>query len=118
MIIGFTKNTSKFISKLLCKKFRHCVVIFAADEVGIAQKDKFILAQIAADGVKLVCIGAAEMQRLKSAGWVFVRAPMRQRASIAKMPSLLSCVGFAKRALAINKPLIWTPDQLYRYLAE
>jgi hypothetical protein len=118
MIIGFTENTSKFISKLLCGKFKHCVVIFAADEVGMAQKDKFILAQIAADGIKLACIGGAEIQRLKSAGWVFVRAPKRRRGSIAKTPALLSCVGFAKRALAINKPFVWTPDQLYRYLVE
>ncbi|MCL1891830.1 MAG: hypothetical protein FWF97_00840 [Alphaproteobacteria bacterium] len=39
--------------------------------------------------------------------------------SLSKIPPLTrgtTCVGFAKRALGIRRPLIWTPDQLYRHI--
>lgn len=113
MIIGFTENTSKFISKLLCKRFRHCVVIFDMHDNG------YILAQIATDGIKMIPIGIPELEKLKSSGWVFVNASI-ERANHKRRFSLniLSCVGFAKRAMGIHHPFIWTPDALYRYLTK
>jgi hypothetical protein len=117
MIIGFTTKTSKFISKLLCKKFRHCIVIFEPADTGM--QNTYILVQIAQDGIKLISIGAPQLQKLKHTGWVFIEKPAQEKHLhhlFSGIPSLLTCVGFAKRALSINKPFIWTPDGLYRYL--
>jgi hypothetical protein len=105
MIIGFTSKTSSILSKLLCRKFRHCAVIFETD-------NGRILAQIGMNGIRIIPVGDNEIKILESHGGVFVEAAAQNR----KTCNALTCVGFAKRALGISKPFIWTPDQLYRYL--
>ncbi|MDR2412964.1 MAG: hypothetical protein LBD50_02005 [Rickettsiales bacterium] len=110
MLIGFTSKSSKILPRILCKNFRHCIVLFNNRRRG------YILAQIALDGVRLVPIGAHEIKKLQSAGWIFVKSNPKKSRGRPMVPNFLTCVGFAKRALGINKPFIWTPDQLYKYL--
>lgn len=117
MLIGFTQKTSLTIPRLFCRNFKHCVVLFPTDnDAG------YTLVQVASDGIRLVPVGPKELQTLRAHGWVFVDVSAdylshtsgRHRSGI----TLLTCVGFAKRALGIRQRLIWTPDQLYRYLIQ
>jgi hypothetical protein len=112
MIIGFTTKTSKLIPRLFCKRFRHCVVIFEPQDTNI--KNRYLLVQIARDGIKIISIGTPELQKLESAGWVFidVKISKRQRCRSINPPGLLSCVGFAKRALSINRRQMGCTDTL------
>ncbi|MBN1324903.1 MAG: hypothetical protein JW974_01670 [Alphaproteobacteria bacterium] len=109
MIIGFSKKTSKTLSKIFCRNFRHCVVIFQN------KKNDNILIQVASDGIRLINIKPSGIEKLISAGWEFIEINKINK-TIFKTPTLLTCVGFAKHALGINNPFMWTPDQLYRHL--
>ena len=131
MIIAFTTNTSKRISRILCRHFRHCVVIFEQEP------GTYILAQIGIDGVRLIPLKTRDLNKLKFAGWELLDINLacgtadhnttinrtatnhnddHKTARPHHCITLLTCVGFAKRALSIQNPFIWTPDQLYRYL--
>lgn len=109
MIIGFTHNTSKRLARILCRRFRHCVVIFEPVDTGAG----YLMIQIASDGVRLINMTDESFARLEQHGWVFVRAHARDK-SPRMHCGLLTCVGFAKRALSIRNIFIQTPDQLYR----
>lgn len=115
MMIGFTSKTSLRIPGLFCRNFKHCVVLFPVDKKGC-----YTLVQIATNGVRLVPVGPKELQTLRNHGWVFVDIDTdvtnAGREHCRCGITLLTCVGFAKRALRIKNRLIWTPDQLYRYL--
>lgn len=121
MLIGFSQKTSKTLARIFCRHFRHCIVLFPADTVmGMTARGTYILIQIGTDGVRLIQVGTPEIRKLKSAGWTFLAIPSDTHVPQLKhhwaRPGLLTCVGFAKRALGIKNPFIWTPDQLYRYL--
>ena len=119
LIIAFTRNTSKKTSKIICRNFRHCCVLFP-----IGPGNKYTLVQIGIDGVRLCPIDAAAMRRMKKNGWEMIKV----QSSKCKVQcqtrlylnfelctlNFLTCVGFAKRAIGIRNPFIWTPDQLYR----
>ncbi|MCL2538411.1 MAG: hypothetical protein FWF34_01145 [Alphaproteobacteria bacterium] len=110
IIIAFTRNTNKKSAQIFCRNFRHCCVLLPSSK-------KYILVQIGIDGVRLIPVGAREMNAMKKNGWVFVGANNYLPQSMAKKLSplqLLTCVGFAKRALGIRNPFILTPDQLYK----
>lgn len=111
MLIGFTNKSSKKLSKLFCKNFKHCAVIFKHDK-------KYIFIQIALDGIKSLLISNKEIKLLQSAGWIFIKISDTniKNNKHAILPSFLTCVGFAKRAIGLHKPFIWTPDSLYKYL--
>lgn len=132
MIIAFTHKTSKRLARILCRRFRHCCVIFDAGR----QK---ILVQIGIDGVRLIPVDAAAMRRMRQTGWVMVKVRNKEKGirnktglcrrkqlfptaltktySLFLIPfSFLTCVGFAKRAMGTKNPFIWTPDGLYREL--
>jgi hypothetical protein len=117
MIIGFTEKTSSILAKIFCKKFRHCAVIF--DEK-INNNEYFIFVHIGPDMIKLINITSRDIGLLEKNGWTFINTGEKKRDNFSFFTfhfSFLTCVGFAKRALGINKPFIWTPDQLYKYLA-
>jgi len=121
LLVAFTRNSNKFWARVFCRHFRHCVVLFPMDA-------QYILVQIGIDGVRLFAVDAAAIRRMKRAGWVFVKVvgadnyPPRARkralyrAQYIAPLQLLTCVGFAKRAVGIRASFIWTPDQLYKHL--
>ena len=113
MIIGFTHNTSKRLARIFCRRFRHCAVIFEPIDTG----DGYLMIQIASDGIKLINMRQESLTRLEQHGWVFVRTNVP--GNPAKMHiGLLTCVGFAKRALGIRNIFIQTPYGLYRRLTK
>ena len=113
MIIGFTNKTSKILPQIFCRNFRHCVVLFPT-----RIRTSHYLAQVGVDGIRLIRIDSLGIKKLQSAGWIFINPGKQPVKSKYYLPTinLLTCVGFAKRALGIRNPFIWTPDQLYRYL--
>ncbi len=106
IMIGFSKKTSLFWTNLLCKQYKHCVVIFPAS-------DEYILMQIATDGIHCIPLNDSGLYKLKSAGWVFLKT---HKHSNKKPICFISCVGFVKSVLGINKPFIWRPDDLFMYI--
>jgi len=132
IIIAFTRNTNKKSAKIFCRNFRHCCVLFpfkSNNKNAVLhcehKKSQFILIQIGIDGVRIVHIGPREIKTMKQNGWVFVNVganiicPKYNRGFAATgqiifAPTILTCVGFAKRCLGIRNPFIWTPDGLYR----
>ncbi|MCL2338462.1 MAG: hypothetical protein FWC51_00730, partial [Proteobacteria bacterium] len=81
-----------------------------------------ILVQIGIDGVRLFAIDAAAQRRMKKAGWEFVNVGANENSPISWAQHVaplqfLTCVGFAKRAMGMHAPFVWTPDQLYKKLS-
>ena len=105
--MGFTTSGPTRLSGFFCAGFKHVAVVVDG-----------IFVQIGADGIRMFQCGPREIKRLETAGWTFVGV-LGGRASGAGffIPQFLTCVGFAKRALGIHAPFVWTPDQLFRYLA-
>jgi hypothetical protein len=107
IIIGFTHKTSAILPKFFCPVFRHCAVVIDGTFV-----------QIGTDGIRMFRVRAREIKKLENAGWIFVElAISNEKLEMQKNHfSLLTCVGFAKRALGIRAPFVWTPDQLFAFL--
>lgn len=105
VIIAFTARSNKFWARAFCKNFRHCCIIF---ETG----HKHLLIQIAVDGVRVIPISPQTLTRMQQDGWTMVKTTTKTNRQV--YPQILTCVGFAKRALGIRAPFIWTPDGLYR----
>jgi len=110
MIVAFCPHSRKPATRLLCRRFRHCCVLFPSDG------KKYTLVQIGADGVRLCIIGPREIRIMKKSGWKFVGGRFPRPGGGAPPLQLLTCVGFAKRALGIRAPFVWTPDGLYKQL--
>ena len=126
MIIAFSPHSTRPLARLFCRRFRHCCVLFPACG------GEYTLVQIGVDGVRLVPVGRREIRIMKNKGWKFVgaranapfcwaqtRVPTQSKIAVGGHIAplqLLTCVGFAKRALGIRNPFIWTPDGLYRRL--
>ena len=115
-MVAFSPHSTKLFARLFCRKFKHCCVLFPAPG------GEYTLVQIGIDGIRLVPVAAREIKIMKRKGWDFVNvgaggnAPDK-RAGFHPPLQFLTCVGFAKRALNIRAPFIWTPDQLFRRLA-
>jgi hypothetical protein len=116
IIIAFAPKTTKLLPRLLCRKYRHCCVIFPV----AAQRRTLV--QIGADGVRLFPVNARALRRMEQAGWVMARVekPKGRAPGLHApgLPSFLTCVGFAKKAAGIRNPMVWTPGQLYRIIAK
>lgn len=113
MIIGFTRNTSKIISKLLCRNFRHCAVVKAQSTN--SKKQLFIFMHKVKGGIHILEVSKRDLKLLEKHGWVFIDIDSNHNLLPAHF---IGCVGFVKGALGIRNPFIWTPDQLYRYLTK
>jgi hypothetical protein len=95
---------------------RHCFAIVVADDL-----------LLSIDGINGVldntCVGAAKdleyMQEFfsKSCGWIVVPFTA-DRVPVMWPMCWATCVGMVKLMLSLNKPLILTPYQLFRYLTE
>ena len=119
IFVGWTTKTSAILPKFFCPLFRHCVVVVDG-----------VLIQIGVDGIRAFKVGMREIKKLEDAGWVFTQLTMNNeqcKINAAKKTdcsffivnySFLTCVGFAKRALGIRAPFVWTPDQLFRLVHE
>ena len=102
IFIGFTTKTSAILPRFFCMLFRHCVIITDG-----------VLIQVGYDGVRAFRVGSREIKKLERAGWVFLELRVESGELKYNAFQFLTCVGFAKRALGIQNPFIWTPDQLF-----
>lgn len=62
--------------------------------------------------VKFIKLKKRDITILRQHGWVFIKITTSY-STITCKPSI-TCVLFAKRALGINAPFVWTPYQLYK----
>lgn len=107
IIIGFSSKTSKTLPRLICRHFKHCVVI-------IKIHNKFVLHQfVKRRTIAQITITERGIAQLKSNGWVFI---------YLKLPpqyfdkNKWTCVNYAKSAIGLNNLWIQTPNSLYKYL--
>jgi hypothetical protein len=112
ILIGFTTRTSAIWPKFFCPLFRHCAVVVDG-----------ALIQIGVDCVRVFKVDRRAIKRLEAAGWVFVELRIKNEELRMGVCSgfglqLLTCVGFAKRAIGIRAPFVFTPDQLYRHIVK
>lgn len=116
MIIGFSEKTSKILPKIFCKKFCHCAVII--EQMANSREIRYLMLNPSFGKVDLFLLKNRDLKILKNHGWTFIHINQNQKriSFLFSITYAISCVGFAKRALNIKKPLIWTPDQLYRHL--
>ena len=103
ILVGFTTKTSAVLPRFFCRNFRHCAVV--VDGVFI---------QVATNGIRAFKVGKREIGKLERSGWVFVEC--KKNNDTWSGIHFLTCVGFAKRVLAIRNPFVWTPDQLFRII--
>ena len=116
MLIGFTHKTSKILPRLFCRRFRHCAVVIRNKEKGI--RNKYVMYQAGKGPIELIHLNKRDLKILEQHGWIFVEIKRNLIPFSLFLFPYLTCVGFAKRALGIRNPFIWTPDQLYRKIGK
>lgn len=110
MLIGFTHNTRKMLPRIFCRKFRHCAIILEQKDI----KYKYIMLQVGFGRVHFIPLQKRDLKILEKNGWVF----LEQKCYSYKYKLSLTCVSFAKRALGIRAPFVWTPYQLFKHLTK
>ncbi len=105
--IAFSKQTSIWWVKILCRNFRHCMVL---------DYDSNVVIQVGLDRVRLFQMDNSVEDRLVAAGWVLVSVSVCSKCSVR--PSVMTCVGFAKKSIGVWWPFVWTPDQLYKRISK
>ncbi len=106
-IIGFAKNTSKCLPRILCGQFKHCALI-------TQHNDKFVLHQfVKRKCIRRITITERGLTQLESNGWVFIytKLPIQSFNQNA-----WTCVSYVKHAVGTHNFLIQTPNGLYKYL--
>lgn len=110
VIIGFSTKTSKFFVRILCRHFKHCVIITGTN-------DRFVLHQfVRKNYVTKIAISRRSVSQLMSNGWVFIC--LKRRRIINFNPRATTCVNYVKHAIGLKKFWIQTPDALYKYLTK
>ena len=108
--IGFSKNTNKLLSKILCRNFRHCAPI-------LVTKEKCIIYQfIKYKQIRTIPIKKRDLKILKQYDWGFIKMNGKLNIKNAILHKPKTCVQFTKTACNINKKIIQTPYSLYKYL--
>ena len=109
IIIGFSKKSSLVLPKILCRNFKHCVVI-------VPHKNNLIMYQFVRRGnVANINISNQSIGQLRRFGWTFIYLPY-DIAHNFNPYSARTCVDMAKSALKIKNIFIQTPDSLYRHI--
>lgn len=108
--IGFSKNTNKLLSKILCHKFRHCAPI-------LINNNKCIIYQfVKYKQIRTIPITKRDLKILKQYGWDFIKMNKKQNINNAIQTKPKTCVQFTKTACNIKCKRIQTPYSLYKYL--
>lgn len=107
VIIGFSDKTSKLIPRIICRHFKHCVIITKRT------KTMSLHQFVHRNHVVRIAISERGIAQLESHGWVFVfmhRTPQKFNRHA------WTCVNYVKQSVGIKKFWIQTPDALYKYL--
>ena len=107
VIIGFSCKTSKSFVRLVCGRFKHCVVI-------TRHKNKFVLHQfVKRNYVSKIAITKRGLKQLKLHGWIFIHLHCSPDDGNVHA---LTCVNYVKSVIGLKKFWIQTPNALYKYL--
>lgn len=107
VIIGFSDKTSVPMVRLICGRFKHCVII-------TKHNTNYILHQFVKHrNVAQIAISTRGIAQLKSCGWVFIYLRCH---GVELNNNAWTCVDFAKRAIGIKSVWIQTPNSLYKYI--
>ena len=107
VIIGFANKTSKPVVQLICRHFKHCVII-------TKQNNKLVLYQfVKRRYVVQITLTKRGIAQLRLNGWVFIYLDAHVHdLNYGKY----TCVNFVKHAIGIRNIWIQTPNALYKYL--
>lgn len=107
VIIGFSNKTYRPVVQLLCRHFKHCVII-------TKHANKFVLHQFVKQNcVSYIPITNRGIAQLKSNGWVFI---FLHQKPISFNTHTFTCVNYVKYAIGLKSIWIQTPNALYKYL--
>lgn len=109
IIIAFSDKTSKILPRMVCRKFRHCAPIVPAAH------GRMTMYQFTSPGhVSKIDLCMRDIRLLARNGWCFVYIPCDAVPNFDA--HAYSCVALSKQALRLHRPLIQTPDGLYKHL--
>ena len=104
--IGFSSHTHKFISRILCKHFKHCAPV-------IVSQDKCEIYQFTKPGqITVIPIQQRDLKILEQYGWKFIKYNVN-KLNTSNIHAL-TCVQFTKTFCNIHKIYIQTPDALLK----
>lgn len=109
IIIAFSKKTSKFLPRIICRNFKHCAPII------VTNGTMYMLQFTSPKRIYKIPMDNRAIRTLGAHGWKFVYVPRSLPADFCACAAF-SCVDLSKRALRLHAPRIQTPDSLYRYL--
>ena len=112
IIIAFSENTSKFLPRILCRRFRHCAPIICDN------KDLIMYQFVRYNHIAVIHLHARDIEILRSHGWKFIYISPDTPIDKFYPTFTYSCVGLCKHALGIRSIFIQTPYALYRYLTQ
>ncbi len=102
--VVFTNDSGHWWSRFLHPFIRHCYI-------AIADKGKWL---IYAKTMHYVDLFTIDQQPDKIEEVIIVK--IDRKTTRQSLFMLNTCVGHVKQILGINRPFIWTPFQLYKYL--
>ena len=107
IIIAFSKNTSRIIPKIFCKKYRHVAPI-------IVKKNELVMLQfVRKKNITPIKLKMRDIKILAAHGWDFVYVPCALPLDF-NLCQVHSCVELAKRAITMHDKKIITPFGLYK----
>lgn len=108
-IIGFSNKTSIPLIRIICRNFKHCVII-------TKNQKGFILHQfVKRNYVARIVVNERGIAQLKNNGWVFIFVHKK----IHKLnPRAWTCVNYVKSGIGLKNAFIQTPDKLYEYITK
>jgi len=111
IIIAFAPKTSKVLSNIFCRRFKHCAVI-------VRHGNEFLMYQfIAHRHTEQIALRQRDIAILAAHGWCFVYIPRDIKYQF-NPNAAWTCVGMSKCALGLHAPWIQTPYALYKYIYE
>ena len=109
IIIAFSRQTSKILPRIFCRRFRHCAPILRIGK-------KLIMYQFTGiHNITKIELQNRDISILRAHGWRFVYLPYDIQNDFSE--HAYSCVDLSKRALGIHNRFIQTPNALYKYIA-
>ena len=112
IIIAFSKNTSKILPRMLCRRFRHCAPIICNGH------DLVLHHFIRHNHIEQIHINPRDIEILRTHGWEFIYVSPTINTNHFDYMRAYSCVDLSKRAIGLKSIFIQTPYGLYKHLQQ
>ncbi len=110
IIIAFCEKTSKFLPRVLCRRFKHCAPIVATSDHG----RQFVMHQFIRPGhIIQIGMNVRDMNLLRRRGWVFIQT---NEIPNNNWHGAITCVDLCRHVMGWRRRLLQTPDGLYKQL--